>query len=97
MNKKEFVEAYAEKTGFTKKDAETAINSVFETITDVLKSGESITLVGFGTFSVKERAAHTGINPSTQEKIKIAKKKVPTFKAGKGLKDAVAAGKKKKK
>lgn len=97
MNKKEFVEAYAEKTGFTKKDSETAINSVFEAITDVLKSGESITLVGFGTFSVKERAAHTGINPSTQEKIKIAKKKVPAFKAGKSLKDAVAAGKKKKK
>ena len=97
MNKKEFVEAVAEKTGFTKKDSENAVNAVFESITDVLKSGDSITFVGFGSFSVKERAAHTGINPSTKEKIKIAKKKVPAFKAGKGLKDAVAAGKKKKK
>lgn len=97
MNKKEFVEAFAEKTGFTKKDSEEAVNGVLETLTDVLKNGDSVAFIGFGTFSVKERAARTGINPATKEKVKYAKKNVPAFKAGKSLKDAVATGKKKKK
>lgn len=89
MTKVELVNAVAEKTGLSKKDSEKAVSSVFASITDALKAGEKFSLVGFGTFEVKERKARTGINPRTKETITIAASKNPTFKAGKALKDAV--------
>lgn len=79
----------ASKSGLSKKDTEKAISSVIDTITETLANGESIQLVGFGTFEVRERAERTGINPRTKEKITIAATKVPAFKAGRALKDAV--------
>ncbi len=89
MNKKDFIFQVAEKTGLSKKKTEEVLTEVLGAITDVLKDGDKITFVDFGTFSVTERAARDGRNPRTGEKIKIAAKNVPTFKAGKGLKDAV--------
>ena len=89
MNKGELINAVAA-NGLTKKDAETAVNAVFGAIEDALAKGDSVQLIGFGTFGVKERAAHEGRNPRTGETVKIATAKVPTFKAGKGLKDKVA-------
>ncbi len=89
MNKTELVAAVAEKAGLSKKDAEKAVAAVFDSVVDTLKAGDKIQLVGFGTFEVKERAARTGINPLTKEKINIAASKVPAFKAGKALKDAI--------
>ena len=89
MNKNEFVAAIAEKSGLTKKDAEAALNAYTAVVTDVLKSGDSVQLIGFGTFEVRERAARTGRNPHTGETIEIAAAKVPAFKPGKGLKDAI--------
>lgn len=89
MNKGELINAVAA-NGLTKKDAETAVNAVFGAIEDALAKGDSVQLIGFGTFGVKERAAHEGRNPRTGETVKIAAAKVPTFKAGKGLKDKVA-------
>ena len=89
MNKTELVAAVAEKTGMSKKDSEKAVAAVFGTIADTLKEGEKVSLVGFGTFDVKTRAAREGINPRTKEKIQIAASKLPTFKAGKALKDLV--------
>ncbi len=88
MNKTDLVNAVA-KAGFSKKDADTAINAVFDSITDALKNGDKVQLVGFGTFSVRECAAKEGLNPRTKEKIHIPASKVPGFKAGKALKDAV--------
>ena len=76
--------------GLTKKDAETAINAVFGAIGDALAKGDAVQLIGFGTFGVKERAAREGRNPRTGEVVKIKASKVPTFKAGKALKDKVA-------
>ncbi len=90
MTKAEFVNAIAEKGGYTKKDAEKALATVTAAITDVLATGDKITLVGFGTFEVRERQAKTGINPLTKKAIKIPAKKVPAFKAGSALKEAVA-------
>ena len=90
MTKAELVTAISEKTGFTKKECEAALTSFIETVTDTLAKGESIQLVGFGTFEVRERAAREGINPRTKEKIEIAATKVPEFKAGRALKDAVS-------
>ena len=90
MTKAEFVNLIAEKGGYTKKDAEKALATVTSAITDALTSGEKLSLVGFGTFEVRERAAKTGINPLTRATIEIPAKKVPAFKAGKALKDAVA-------
>lgn len=90
MTKAEFVNAIAEKGGYTKKDAEKALATVTAAITDVLLAGDKITLVGFGTFEVRERQAKTGINPLTKKAIKIPAKKVPAFKAGSALKEAVA-------
>ena len=91
MNKAQLVAAIAENAEISKKDAEKAL-AAFETIvTDTLKKGEKIQLVGFGTFEVSERAARTGINPQTKETIEIAASKTPKFKAGRGLKDAVNA------
>ena len=90
ITKKSLADDLAEKYGLTKKDAETAVNAVFGAIGDALAKGDSVQLIGFGTFGVKERAAREGRNPRTGETVKIAASKVPTFKAGKGLKDKVA-------
>ncbi|NLA72936.1 MAG: HU family DNA-binding protein [Clostridiales bacterium] len=88
MNKTELVNEVA-KAGFSKKDADAAVSAVFESITEALRSGDKVQLVGFGTFSVRERAAKEGLNPRTKERIQIPATKVPGFKAGKALKDAV--------
>ena len=89
MNKGELIGAVVEKTGATNKDAEKITNAVFESITEALAKGDKVALIGFGNFEVRERAAREGKNPQTGEKIKIAACKVPAFKAGKALKDAV--------
>ena len=89
MTKAELVAAVAAKAELSKKDTEKAIAAVISTISETLAKGESIQLVGFGTFEVRERAARDGINPRTKKQIKIAATKVPAFKAGRGLKDAV--------
>jgi len=89
VTKADLVNAMAEKTGLIKSDAEEALKAFIETVTGALKSGDKVALVGFGTFSVGERAARTGQNPQTGQKIEIAAAKVPKFKAGKALKDAV--------
>ncbi|WP_028880124.1 HU family DNA-binding protein [Terasakiella pusilla] len=89
MNKNDLVAAVASSTGLSKADASKAVDGVFGAITDALKSGDEVRLVGFGTFSVAQRAASEGRNPRTGEKIQIPASKQPKFKAGKGLKDAV--------
>jgi len=89
MNKAEFVGAIAESAEMTKADAERAVEALFNVVKKALKAGDSISLVGFGTFSVRERAARTGRNPRTGDEIKIKASKVPAFKAGKALKDAI--------
>ena len=89
MNKTELVNAIAAKTGLSKKDSDAALAATVEAITEALKAGDKISLVGFGTFEVRERAARTGKNPATGETISIAACKAPAFKAGKALKDAV--------
>ncbi len=89
MNKSELIAAIAAKTDLTKKDAEKALGAFIDTVTDQLKKGNKIQLVGFGTFEVSKRAARTGKNPQTGAEIKIPASKAPKFKAGKALKDAV--------
>ena len=89
MNKAELIEAIVAKSNMSKKEADVALNAVVEAIKDALKAGEKVQLVGFGTFSVKERAARTGKNPATGETIQIAASKVPAFAAGKAFKDAL--------
>lgn len=89
MNKTELVAAVAAKAELSKKDAEAAVNAVFDSVKDALAEGDKVSLIGFGTFSVKTRAARTGLNPRTKETIEIPESKVPTFKAGSALKDAV--------
>ena len=89
MNKSELITAIATSANITKTDAEKALNGMIEAISGTLAKGDSITLVGFGTFSVTERAARTGRNPSTGKEIKIAAKKVAKFKPGKALSDSV--------
>ena len=89
MNKAEFVEAVAEGAELSKADAGRAVDAVIDVITKALKKGDAVTLVGFGTFQVRERAERTGRNPKTGDTIKIAASKNPAFKAGKALKDAV--------
>ena len=89
MTKTELINAVAEKAELTKKDADKAVSAVINAITESLAKGEKIQLVGFGTFAVKERAARTGRNPQTGKEITIAAAKVPSFRAGKALKDAV--------
>ncbi len=89
MNKSELIEAMAESADISKAAAGRALDGMVEAITGAMKAGDSVSLVGFGTFSVKERAARTGRNPRTGEEIKIAASKIPGFKAGKALKDAV--------
>ncbi len=88
-NKAELVENVAKKTGLTKKDATAAVEAVFGSIQDDLKKGEKVQLIGFGTFEVRNRAARKGRNPQTGKEIEIAASKVPAFKPGKALKDAV--------
>jgi len=89
VNKNDLVAAVADSTDLSKADATKAVDSVFETITDALKSGTEVRLVGFGTFAVSERAQSEGRNPRTGEKITIPASKQPKFKPGKALKDAV--------
>lgn len=89
MNKTELVAAVAAKAELSKKDAEAAVNAVFDSVKDALAEGDKVSLIGFGTFSVKTRAARTGLNPRTKEIIEIPESKVPAFKAGSALKDAV--------
>ena len=89
MNKAELIEAVSTQAGLQKADATRAVDAVFDSITSALKSGDTVALLGFGTFVVKERAARAGRNPRTNETIQIPASKVPGFKAGKALKDAV--------
>lgn len=89
MNKTELIEAIAASADIPKTTAGRALDAVIDSITNALKSGDSVVLVGFGTFAVKDRAARTGRNPKTREEIAIPASKVPGFKAGKALKDAV--------
>ena len=89
MNKTEFINAVAEKEGIEKKCAEKAVNAVFATIAQELAKGEKIQLVGFGTFEIRERAEKQGRNPRTGETMTVPASKVPAFKAGAALKDAV--------
>ena len=89
MNKTELVSAVADAAELSKADAARAIDAFIEVISKTLKSGDTITLVGFGTFTVRERAARQGRNPQTGDTIKIKASKNPAFKAGKALKDAV--------
>jgi DNA-binding protein HU-beta len=89
VNKAELIDAVAEGADISKAAATRAVDTMFDSIANALKGGDQVTLVGFGTFSVKERAARTGRNPRTGEPIQIAASKVPGFKAGKALKDAV--------
>ncbi len=89
MNKAELIAALAEKTGFTKKDSEKAIKAFTEIVTEELKKGGKVQVVGFGTFEVSERAARDGRNPRTGETMPIKASRTPKFKAGKALKDQV--------
>lgn len=94
MTKAELIDAVAKSAGLTKAAAEKAVGGVLSAVTDALKKGDRITLVGFGSFEVSTRKARTGRNPQTGKEIKIAAAKVPKFRPGKALKDAVAAKKK---
>ena len=89
VNKQELIENIAGSAEITKAAAARALDTVVESITESLKKGDSVVLVGFGTFSVRDRAARTGRNPQTGQEIQIAAAKVPAFKAGKALKEAV--------
>ena len=89
MNKTDLVEVVALKTEMSKKDSEKAVKAVFDAIAEALAAGDKVQLVGFGTYSVKERAAREGRNPKTGEKMTIAASKTPAFTAGKALKDAI--------
>ena len=90
MNKTELIAAVAEKSGLSKKDSEAAVAATIAAITEALKAEDKVQLVGFGSFEVKSRAARTGRNPRTKEVVEIPASKVPVFKAGKALKDAVS-------
>ena len=89
MNKGDFVAEVADAAELSKADAARAVDAMINTISNALKKGDTVTLVGFGTFTVRERAARQGLNPQTREPIKIKASKNPAFKAGKALKDAV--------
>jgi DNA-binding protein HU-beta len=90
MNRQELIDKIAEATGISKKDGGAALDAIVEAIGDALAGGDKVSLVGFGTFEARQRAARGGFNPQTGEKIKIAAKTVPAFKAGAGLKAKVA-------
>ena len=89
MSKQELVDHVAKSAGLSKKDAEAALSSFIDGVKSALKKGDSVTLVGFGTFSVSHRGARTGRNPQTGATLQIPARKVPVFKAGKGLKETV--------
>ena len=89
MNKAELVSAVKEKTGLAGKDAEAAVKAVFDSVTEALVKGDKVQLIGFGTFEVRERPAREGRNPRTGETLKVEAAKVPAFKAGQALKNAV--------
>jgi len=89
MNKTDLINAVADAAGLSKNDAGNAVDGVMDAISGALKAGDSVALIGFGTFSVKSRSARTGRNPRTGEAIQIKASKIPAFKAGKALKDAV--------
>lgn len=89
MYRKELIEKIAEKSGLTKKDSETALNAFIDAVGDALAGGDKVTITGFGSFEVKERAARTGRNPATGETISIPSSKSPKFKASKTLKETV--------
>lgn len=90
MNKAELVADVADRAGLTKKDAEKAVNAVVDTIEGALTKGDKVSLVGFGTFEVRTRAARSGRNPRTGATLRIKASKVPAFKAGKALKDSIS-------
>ncbi|MCD8375519.1 MAG: HU family DNA-binding protein [Oscillospiraceae bacterium] len=92
MNKAELIQATAQKSGLSRKEAEAAVAAAVQSITEALAQGDRVQIVGFGAFEVRERAAHIGRNPKTREEIQVAASKAPVFKAGKALKDAVAKG-----
>ena len=89
MNKAELIDAVASSADLSRASATQAVDAVVDTITESLRKGDSVTLVGFGTFEVRSRAARTGRNPQTGEEIQIKASRAPAFKAGKALKDAV--------
>jgi DNA-binding protein HU-beta len=89
LNKTELISEVAQKANITKKDADKIVNAFFATVESALKAGDKVQLVGFGTFEVRERQARKGRNPQTGQEISIPATKVPAFKAGKALKDAV--------
>ena len=89
MNKSELISAIAEASGLTKADAGRALDATISSVTNALKGGDSVSLIGFGTFAVKERSARSGRNPQTGATIQIKASKIPSFKAGKTLKDSV--------
>lgn len=89
MNKAELISAIAEKSELTKKDSEKALNALLDSIVAALNKGEKVQIIGFGTFEAKKRNAREGINPRTGKPISIAAATVPSFKAGKALKDAI--------
>ncbi len=89
MTKQEFVDQVASKSGLSRRDAGTAVDAVLDSITDTLKQGQDVTFTGFGKFSVASRAARTGVNPRTGQKLTIAASRVPKFSAGSALKQAV--------
>lgn len=89
MNKTELVGQVSTSTGMTKKDVEKVVNAFFDTVEGALKAGDKVQLIGFGTFEVRDRQARKGRNPQTGQEINIPATKVPAFKAGKALKDAV--------
>lgn len=91
MNKSDLINSIASKSGLNKKNSEAALNAFISSVEDTLKTGDKVTLVGFGTFEVRERAARKGRNPQTKQEITIPASKAPVFKAGKGLKDNVNA------
>ncbi len=90
MNKVELVAAVAEKAGLSKKDADKAVAAVLDAVKEAVAKGDKVSLIGFGTFEVRARAARTGRNPQTKQTITIPASKAPVFKAGKAFKDAVA-------
>lgn len=89
MNKQQFIKAFAEKANFTQKDAGIAFEAMAATVAETLKAGEKIQIAGFGTFEVKKRAARTGINPLTKQKVAIPACKTPAFKFGNSFKDSL--------
>lgn len=89
MNKSDLIASMAEKSGLTKKDAGAALDALVASVEGALKANDKVSLVGFGTFEVRERAARTGVNPQTKKPVKIKASKAPAFKAGNALKDAL--------